>query len=101
MRVMKSRLLLFLLMGLSFSLIARNYELSPSAEISIITCDPGQEALYAAFGHSAIRINDPVLGIDLAYNYGVFDFNQPNFYLNFTRGHLIYKLSVQDARRLN
>ena len=61
----------------------------------MVTCAPYQGELYSAFGHSAIRVYDPVNQIDYAYNYGVFDFNQPNFYLNFTRGHLLYKLAVQ------
>jgi hypothetical protein len=68
--------------------------LSSQAQISIITCGPYQGELYSAFGHSAIRVVDPSLGFDIAYNYGVFDFNQPNFYLNFTRGFLYYKLGV-------
>ncbi|MBK7651078.1 MAG: DUF4105 domain-containing protein [Flammeovirgaceae bacterium] len=55
---------------------------------------PLWKELYAAFGHSAIRVNDPELKFDAAYNYGVFDFNQPNFYLNFARGYLYYKLGV-------
>jgi hypothetical protein len=75
--------------------------LSLQAEISVLTFGPGKTELYSAYGHSAIRVHDPVNGFDAAYNYGTFDFDQPNFYLNFTRGHLIYKLSVQDARRLN
>ncbi len=73
--------------------------LSDEAEISVITCGPGQNELYSAFGHSAFRVNDPVNGFDLAFNYGVFDFNQPNFYLNFARGHNLYKLAVQDYKR--
>lgn len=68
--------------------------LTDQAEISIITCGPWQTELYAAFGHSAIRVADPALGLNEAYNYGVFDFNQPNFYLNFARGFLYYKLGV-------
>lgn len=68
--------------------------LSDQAEISIITCGPWQTELYAAFGHSAVRVSDPTLGLNEAYNYGVFDFNQPNFYLNFARGFLYYKLGV-------
>lgn len=68
--------------------------LSDSAQISVITCGPYQGELYSAFGHSAIRVYDPASGLDLAFNYGVFDFDQPNFYLNFTRGHLLYKLGV-------
>jgi hypothetical protein len=62
---------------------------------------PFYEELYAAFGHSAIRVYDPVNDIDLAYNYGTFDFDQPNFYLNFARGNLLYKLAVQDYQRLS
>lgn len=69
--------------------------LSDKATVSVITCAPSQRELYSAFGHSAIRVHDPVQNIDFAYNYGVFDFNQPNFYLNFTRGHLLYRLAVQ------
>ncbi len=68
--------------------------LSSQAEVSVITCGPYQGELYSAFGHSAIRVYDPVKGFDIAYNYGVFDFNQPNFYLNFTRGFLYYKLGI-------
>lgn len=60
----------------------------------MITCGPGQEELYVAFGHSAIRVVDPVHRIDYAYNYGVFDFDQPNFYLNYTKGLLLFKLGV-------
>ena len=66
--------------------IANNVEaqkLSEQATISVITCGPFQEELYSAFGHSAFRVYDPVQKIDDAYNYGVFDFDQPNFYLNF------------------
>ncbi|MFM9838312.1 MAG: DUF4105 domain-containing protein [Cyclobacteriaceae bacterium] len=70
--------------------------LSSQAEVSIITCGPYQGELYSAFGHSAIRVHDPVKEFDIAFNYGVFDFNQPNFYLNFTRGFLYYKLGIYD-----
>jgi hypothetical protein len=73
---------------------AYSQQLSSEAEISVITCGPFQEELYSAFGHSAFRVYDPVIGIDEAFNYGVFDFDQPNFYLNFTRGYLYYKLGV-------
>ena len=61
---------------------------------------PDLRELYAAFGHNAIRVYDPVNEIDLAYNYGTFDFDQPNFYLNFARGDLLYKLSVYDYSQL-
>ncbi len=67
--------------------------LSDSAKISLLTATPGQE-LYTAFGHSALWVYDPVYGIDEVYNYGTFDFEAKNFYLNFVMGKLNYKLEV-------
>jgi hypothetical protein len=69
-------------------------QLSDQAEISILTGSPGEQ-LYSTFGHSAIRVYDPVNEIDLAYNYGTFDFNTSHFYLKFARGKLKYTLSVE------
>jgi hypothetical protein len=68
--------------------------LSEQAEISLITIGPWQGEVYSAFGHSAFRVFDPVNQFDDFYNYGVFNFDQPNFYLNFARGHLNYMLGV-------
>ena len=80
------------------SVFAQTGNLSPSAEISLITCGPGED-LYATFGHSAIHISDSQKGIDRVYNYGTFDFNTPNFYLKFARGKLNYMLSVSTLDR--
>jgi len=73
-------------------------KLSNKATISVITCEPGSE-LYSAFGHSAFRIHDPVLQLDKIYNYGTFNFNAPNFYLNFAKGKLTYQLSTSSFIR--
>jgi hypothetical protein len=59
--------------------------------ISILTCGVGEE-LYASFGHSAIRIIDSARGTDEVYNYGTFDFSDPDFYSKFTLGKLLYYL---------
>lgn len=71
--------------------------LSSSSTISLLTCSPGEE-LYESFGHTAIRVKDDSLGIDQCYNYGTFNFNQPNFYVNFVKGRLLYTLSVSGTR---
>jgi hypothetical protein len=98
---MRLLVLLSFIILLSPSINAQNNNrLSEMAQVSIITMGPFYGELYAAFGHSAIRVFDPVNNIDLAYNYGTFDFDQPNFYLNFARGNLLYKLAVQDYQRL-
>ncbi|WP_226389546.1 lipoprotein N-acyltransferase Lnb domain-containing protein [Penaeicola halotolerans] len=70
-------------------------QLSDQAKVSLLTCDPGS-ALYSAFGHSALRVHDPVMGLDLVFNYGTFDFNAPGFYVNFVRGKLNYFLAVNN-----
>lgn len=67
--------------------------LSPQAEISILTCAPGTE-LYSLFGHTAIRVADPIQKIDVVFNYGTFDFRTPHFYLKYAKGLLLYQLSV-------
>ena len=90
----KQQLLLitFLLLGNLFTK-AQTSQLSERAQISVITCGPG-DVLYTTFGHSAIRVYDAELRLDKVYNYGTFDFNAPNFYLNFAKGRLTYMLSV-------
>jgi hypothetical protein len=68
-------------------------KLTDTAQISLITYSPGPE-LYQAFGHSCIRIRDDSYGMDRMYNFGVFDFETPNFYIKFARGDLLYQLTV-------
>lgn len=89
---MNLKKLLFGLLLLSFIPIFGQFQLSNKATVSVITCGPYNE-LYSTFGHSAFRINDPVNEIDWVYNYGTFDFDAPNFYLNFAKGKLTYQLS--------
>ncbi|MCF8276198.1 MAG: DUF4105 domain-containing protein [Flavobacteriales bacterium] len=88
------RQLLSLLLLIPFQLSAQpEITLSENSKVSLVTCGPGEE-LYEAFGHTAIRIYDPSLGFDAVYNYGTFDFNQPNFYWNFVQGRSMYMLDV-------
>ncbi|MFM2376691.1 MAG: hypothetical protein RLZZ165_1788, partial [Bacteroidota bacterium] len=63
--------------------------LSPAATFSVLTCSPGTE-LYSVFGHTALRIRDPRAQLDWVWNYGVFEFDTPNFILKFARGRLRY-----------
>jgi len=90
------RILVALLLSLSALPGFAQIKLSPSATISAITCGPGQDELYSAFGHSAFRVRDSIQHLDIVFNYGIFDFDQPYFYLNFTRGYLYYKVAAYD-----
>jgi hypothetical protein len=67
---------------------------SCSLRISLITCNPGSE-LYSTFGHTALRVVDEAAGTDIAYNYGTFAFDDPNFYAKFIRGKLNYYVDQQ------
>lgn len=61
--------------------------------VSLLTCAPGAD-LYSSFGHTAIRIQNKLLHTDYVFNYGTFQFDQPNFYLKFIRGKLEFMLSI-------
>lgn len=77
---------------LSITLTASAQTDSCRLRISLLTCSPGAE-LYSTFGHTAIRVTDSLRGIDQVYNYGTFDDSDPNFYVKFTKGIMIYALS--------
>lgn len=67
---------------------------SSHLRISVLTCAQGDE-LYTTFGHTALRVVDSSKQTDIIYNYGTFDFEDPDFYMKFTRGKLDYFLSVE------
>jgi hypothetical protein len=71
--------------------------LSHRTTISLLTILPG-DALYSAFGHSALRVSDPLTGFDAVFNYGTFDFEDPFFIPKFIYGKLDYFLSVTPFR---
>ncbi|MBS1627891.1 MAG: DUF4105 domain-containing protein [Bacteroidetes bacterium] len=80
-----------------FSFLISNTKLfaqtdSSHIRISLLTCSPGAD-LYAVFGHTALRITDSTNHSDIVYNYGTFNFEEPNFYLKFTTGKLDYALA--------
>ena len=66
-------------------------------EISILSIGEGS-SLADAFGHTGIRVRDSVLQNDIVFNYGIYDFNAPNFYSNFVKGRPEYKLGIQNYK---
>lgn len=65
-------------------------------EVSLLTFGPG-EIYWERFGHNAIVVRDPVSGHALSYNYGIFDFEEDDFFVNFLRGHMRYQMAANDA----
>lgn len=58
-------------------------------EVSLLTMGWG-EAIWERFGHNAIRVRDRRTGFDMSYNWGMFDFDQPNFLQRFLTGDTKY-----------
>lgn len=84
-----------LLLILSCILPAKSQvRLNDNAKVSLLTASPWYGAVYAYFGHTAIRIQDDSTGVDVAFNYGYFDSSQPYFYYNFIRGKTDYVLGA-------
>ena len=63
-------------------------------EISLVTYGPG-ETYWERFGHDAIEVRDSLSGEAVDFNYGVFDFNESNFFLNFARGRMHYLMDAE------
>lgn len=93
---MRRVILLVLILTGILSLKAQPVTISDSAEVSLITCSPGEE-VYAKFGHTAIRIKDVKQDIDLIYNYGIFSFDTEGFYYKFIKGETDYMLGVHQT----
>ena len=64
-----------------------------SIRFSLLTCAPGTE-IYSLFGHTAIRYENYTRRIDVAFNYGMFSFNTPNFIFRFVAGETDYQLGI-------
>jgi hypothetical protein len=80
----------------SFFLLVYTFAQTDSCNlrISLLTCGPGED-LYSVFGHTAVRVTDESAHTDIIYNYGTFDFSDPDFYVKFVKGKLLYYVSVE------
>ena len=64
-----------------------------SIRFSLLTCTPGP-VIYELFGHTAIRYQNFSKSSDLVFNYGLFDFDTPNFEYRFAKGETDYQLGI-------
>ena len=72
-----------------YSVTAQQLSFSDSSVVSLVTCSPCEE-VYAKFGHTGIRVSDPVSNIDVVFNYGIFSFDTNGFYYEFIKGETDY-----------
>ena len=82
--------------GLSFAQEIPLADNGSNFDVALITFGPGTE-VWERFGHNAIQIRDRSTGEARLYNYGIFDFDQENFFLNFARGRMMYHMAVGDS----
>jgi len=92
-------LLLFPLFSCAQQLNPEPEDAGKDIDVSLVTFGPGSE-VWERFGHNAILITlHDAAGAEQGsrlYNYGMFDFAQDNFWLNFARGRMLYRISVSD-----
>lgn len=70
---------------------------APAPRIGVVTMEPGQ-IFFERFGHNAIVV-DPRDGREpIAYNFGYFDLDEPNFVGNFVHGNMRYWLVALPLR---
>lgn len=67
--------------------------------VTVVTFGPGEE-VWERFGHNALWIHDGRAGTDIAYNWGLFDFAQPDFLQRFLSGDTKYWMAGEDAYRM-
>ena len=82
---------------------AGSSSVSPSVSsrfiISVLTFGPG-DAIFERYGHNAIRVRDTVTGSDLAYNWGMFSFDDPGFLRRFLSGETRYWVAAFPSQPL-
>lgn len=64
--------------------------------VQLFTMGPGP-AVWERFGHNAVAVIDHDSGVNRAYNFGVFDFNDADFLARFVRGEMRYWMEPADT----
>ena len=67
--------------------------------ISLMTIGPG-DAVWERFSHNAMVIRDDRARTEVAYNWGIFDFNDSDFILRLARGRMRYSMRSFSASAL-
>jgi hypothetical protein len=84
------------------SLASAQVQLSPAAKFGLVNVSTGSEhdQIYQIWGHTVLHLKDSLNGINECYDYGTFNFNQPNFIGKFLQGTLPYQMTIVDFERL-
>lgn len=88
---------ILLVISCSFPVFAADGPQGDEPEVWLVTYGPG-EVYWQRFGHNAIWIRDPGLGLDHVFNFGFFNFDQQDFFLRFLQGRMLYFAAARPAR---
>lgn len=73
----------------------------PGSEITVSLLTFGShELIFERFGHNALRFQDASTGEDVAYHWGLFGFNEPDFLKRFLTGETNYWMGGEPALSL-
>ncbi len=86
--------IILLLFFISSSLFAKGENLT----LKVAVMGPGDE-LYFWWGHIALVIEDSNTGTSRFFDYGLFSFDNENFFYNFAFGRLLYCCGVSSTNR--
>jgi hypothetical protein len=86
--------LCFALWLLPAALSASPSATEPGVSVHLVTIGPGPE-LFSRFGHIGLVVEDKAAQTMTVYNFGTFDFNDPNLRLRYSLGELRYWLSTE------
>ena len=67
--------------------------------VTLVTFGQGTE-VFERFGHDALWFHDARTGEDVAYHWGLFDFNEPHFVARFVSGDTRYSMGGMSAPAL-
>lgn len=65
---------------------------------SVVTFQPGT-LYWQRFGHNALLLRELGSRRAVTFNYGIFDFGAPDFFLNFARGLMTYRVVANTLER--
>jgi len=89
-------LVVFLFFLSAFSLFGQNTR-GDALTLKIAVIGPGDE-LYFWWGHIGLIVEDKITGTSRFFDWGVFSFENENFFVNFAFGRLIYTCAVSQVQ---
>ena len=80
---------LFFLLPMLLRAQENTYPRGEDLEIKLVTIGPGDD-VPSWWGHTALIVEDRRFKSSVFYNYGLFSFEEKNFFVNFAMGRLIF-----------